>query len=136
MDSHLKKSGDSFPGSIGGSSKIYQSWKICVIKEIEGEAPIYKLNIGTKKFNVLVMGGLIINLTCKNSVVLGNQCHLLLQNKNLNTSHLFLLSQVIIAFNSFRQLNQASVINPLIFAIAQTNLKYTYVSRSATSFTL
>jgi hypothetical protein len=81
MDAHAERSGDSYPESIGDSSK-HQNWKICIIKESEGGAPIYKLNIGTKKINILIIGSLIIYPTCDNSVSFGPQCNPLFQKKN------------------------------------------------------
>lgn len=142
MDAHSEKSGDSFPESIGSSSKIHQSLKICVIKESEGGGPIYKLNIGTKKFNVLVTGSLIISPTCENPIAFGPQCHPLLLNQDLNTAQLFLQKKKIkenssqaITSSSCRQLNSAFG-HKSTYLCYRSNLFENNLRQPATLFTL
>jgi hypothetical protein len=130
MDAHAESSGKSFPESIGNSSNKYQNWKICIIKESEGGGPICKLNIGTKKFNILITGSLMIHPTCDSSVIFGPQCQPLLQNQNLNTSCLFFQKNNIEKFgeNTTSQVNKSSLCRQLNSAFTHKSTFLSYRS--------
>lgn len=103
------------------------------------------MNIGTKKFNILITGSLMIYPTCDSSVIFGPQCQPLLQNQNLNTSCLFFQKNKIEKFGeNTSQVNKSSLCRQLNSAFThkstylcyRSNLFENNLRQPATLFTL